>query len=257
MCPTESIPSPEATEMYAVRTRIKHLGRLGLLLIATSPIACKAPPLVEGTIPPESFSSQVEWDRYSLGPGDVVRVSVFQHPEFSTSDIGQRIDGQGNLSLPLIGPIPIGGLQQEQARALIQQELATYIQEPSANLSVIDYGARRVYVFGQVRDPGSFILDRPINALQALTLAGGFMPGADREQVALMRASSGEFEVAFFNAQTPDTNGLVGVLPDDFLFVRQSGAGRFSDQALPVLQALAPVIGAMTNALVVADALDD
>lgn len=218
---------------------------------------CKAPPLVEGNVPPQTISSEFDWDAYALGTGDVLSVIVFGHPEFSTLERGERVDLSGSINLPLVGAVPVANKTVEEARLSVRDALAEYVNDPAVTLSVVQYGSRSVYVFGQVNAPGAQVLDRPINALQALSLAGGFSNGADRAKIALMRSRGEELEVHYFNAATPGVDGLVAVEPGDFIFVRQSGAGKFSEQILPYLAGAAPVIGTITNLFLVAEALDD
>jgi len=230
-----------------------------LLVCAGAALAagCKAPPLPEAEVETTTISDVVDWDVYSLGSGDVVRVVVFDHPEFSTPPEGELIDFQGCLSLPLLGPVELGGLTTAAARLRVEERLAEYLRDPAVSLSVVEYGARRVYVLGEVTHAGSYPLDRPMNALQALSLSGGFKPNADRENVALMRTSTGELEVHVFDGATPGRDGMVAIQPDDVLFVRLSGTGSFREAVLPYLQGMTPVIGSLTNLLVIADALED
>ncbi len=233
---------------------------LGALVASVALLAlasCKAPPLARGTVPTATISNEFDWDAYALGAGDVVSVLVFRHPEFSTPERGELVDFQGNVSLPLIGPVAIGELTTEEARAVIRERLAEYLVDPAVSVSVVQYGARRVYVFGQVNEPGAYALDRPINALQALSLGGGFREGADRAVVALLRAAGDELEVHYFDGATPGVDGLVAVRPGDFLFVRQTGAGTFREQVLPYVQGLTPIVGSLASLLVVGEALDD
>lgn len=218
---------------------------------------CKAPPLAQGNVPPSTIAAQFDWTAYTLGPGDLLAIAVFRHPEFSTPERGERVDPRGEVTLPLVGAVRVADLTPDEARAAIAERLAAYVVEPSVAVSVIEYGARRVYVFGQVATPGGFPLDRPLNALQALSLGGGFREGADREQVALVRADGDRMEVHVFDAATPGADGLVAVQPGDFIFVRQSGAGTFREQVLPYVQGLAPIVGSVTNLFVVGEALDD
>jgi protein involved in polysaccharide export with SLBB domain len=227
------------------------------LCAATATGACKAPPLVEGNVPASTISSDFDWNAYALGTGDIVSLVVFGHPELSTPERGERIDLQGALTLPLVGAIRVAEMTIEEARLAVRDRIAKYVVDPSVTLSVVEYGSRRVYVFGQVVAPGDQVLDRPVTALQALSRAGGFAPGADRRTVALMRSRGDELEVHYFNAATPGIDGLVAVEPGDMIFVRQSGAGKFSEQILPYLAGASPVIGTFTNLFLITEALGD
>ena len=219
--------------------------------------SCSAAPLIEGNVLESTISAEFDWDAYALGSGDLIAVTVFNHPEFSTPERGERVDLRGNISLPLIGPLSLDGKTTDDARQSITEALSEYLLEPAVSVSIIEYGSRRIYIYGQVDEPGSYALDRPVNALQALTRAGGFRINADRETVALMRASGSDLEVHYFNAATPGVDGLVAVQPGDYLFVRQTGAGTFREQILPYLSGVAPLVGSLTNLLVISDALDD
>ncbi len=235
------------------------LPRLARSLAALLLAACQAPPLPQTTTPPEArtIGQPVEAALFGLGPGDVVLVTVLGHPELSSPPAGSRIDVEGRLALPLVGAVQVAGLLPSAAEALVRTGFTRFLQEPDVTLGVVQHAARRVYVYGELAKPGAYPLDRELNALQALALAGPFQAGADRANVCLLRANGGFVEVHVFDAATPGAAGLVGLRPDDFLFVRQTGAGGFRELVLPYLQGLLPVLGSLVNLGLVADAIDD
>ena len=229
-----------------------------LALVASCTVlagACTAPPLAVGTV--ESRVADALPPPIELGPGDRLSVQVFLHPESSTPPEGAVIDVEGKLDLPLVGPVVLAGMTPDEARAFLAAELGRFLREPQVVLNVLELASRRVYVFGEMERPGAYPLDRPLTALQALSLAGGFRPGADRHQVALLRGSPDELQVYFFDGATPGSDGLVLVQPDDFLFVRLSGAGTYRDQMLPIVQSLVPPITGFGSLLLVADKLNE
>lgn len=231
---------------------------LVLLVLAVTLGACrwaKAPPLAEGNVP--STVAETPPSAVRLGPGDRISVVVFNHPESSTGELGTLLDSEGRVDLPPIGPVSLAGLTPEEARLRLREEFARFLRTPTVAFNVLELRARRVYIFGEVERPGAYPLDRSLNALQALTLAGAFRPGADRKQVALLRGERDQLQVYFFNGATPGPDGLVAVQPDDFLFVRLSGAGTFRDQVLPIVQSLVPPITGFASLLVVADQLNE
>jgi len=217
-------------------------------------LACHAPPLAVGNV--ESRVAEAGAPRIELGPGDRVSVLVFLHPESSTPAEGAPLDTEGRIDLPLVGPINLANLTPDEARARLTDEFARYLRDPQVVVSVVQLASRRIYIFGEMERPGVYPMDRPLTALQALTLAGGFRPGADREKVALLRGRRDALQVYFFDGATPGPDGLVFVQPDDFLFVRLSGAGTYRDQMLPVVQSLVPPITGFASLLVVADQLN-
>jgi polysaccharide export outer membrane protein len=231
-----------------VRTTLLLLGLLA---------ACSGPPLATGVVedPPDPFL--VEDAPFTLGERDVVRVVVFGHPELSTPQSGQRIDPDGRLSLPLIDPIPLAGLDLDQGRAEIETRLRTYLNDPRVSLSVLNYASRTFFVYGEVAEPGEYALDRPLTALRALAQAGTPTPDADLEVVAVLRGGADDLKVYFFSAETPGPDGMFSVQPNDFVFVRRSGAGTFRNQILPVVQSVVPPIAAFAALVIAADSLDN
>jgi protein involved in polysaccharide export with SLBB domain len=233
-------------------------GAAALLAVLALGSACRyfrAPPLAEST--EEAHVAEAAALRPVLAPGDRVSVVVFQHPETSTPAEGLPLDPEGRLDLPLVGPVLLAGLSLDEARARLGQEFGRYLRDPRVSLNLLEPRGRRIYVFGEVERPGAYPLDRPLNALQALSLAGGFRPGADRDQVALLRGQADALQVYFFDGATPGPDGLVSMHPDDFLFVRLSGAGTFRDQILPIVQTIVPPITALASLLILADQLDE
>src|SRR5688572_3800493 len=214
----------------------------------------RAPPLAEGNVP--ARVAEASAPRVVLSPGDRVSVVVFQHPESSTPPQGVPLDPEGCLDLPLVGTVRLAGLTLDEARARLAEELRQYLREPRVSLNLVEALGQRVYILGDVDRPGAYPLDRPHTALQALSLAGGFRPGADRDQVALLRGTRDALEVYFFDAATPGPDGLVPVQPNDLIFVRLSGAGTFRDQLLPIVQSFVPPIAALASLIVVADRLN-
>lgn len=227
-----------------------------LALIALAPSCVQAPPLVRSDLPPETLPAAPPPPPFTLGPGDVLTLNIAGHPDLARPEVPLRIDPDGNLVLPLIGSVRLAGLSVVESKQAIEAALERFVIEPEVGLSVQTYAARQAFVLGEVERPGGVPLDRPLNLLQVLALAGGVREGGDRDQVALLRVQAGQLAVHFFDAATPDAGGLLPVYPDDLIFVRLSRGGVFREQIVPVLNAAAPIFGSITNLVVVSDALD-
>jgi protein involved in polysaccharide export with SLBB domain len=236
------------------------LRSLLLLLVALLPFlgSCvSAPPLAVGTAPATAFDNRASTELYVLGPGDLMTVTVYGHFDIVHPETVLRIDPQGNLVLPLAGAVTIAGHTLADATLLVEQAFMRYIKQPEVGMSIYQPRARFMYVLGEVRTPGPIPLEMPLNALQALAHAGGVNPYGDREHVVLLRVVDETLQVHEFNAATPGPEGYVVVQPDDLIFVRQSNGGAWREELVPVLQSVTPVIGALTNFLLVSEALDD
>lgn len=233
---------------------------IAFVALALALSACASdPPLPENTALVSTFSRELVWTELTLGPNDLVRVGVYGHPELGTplssGESSTRIDNEGLISLPLVGALPIGGKSVREAREIVTEALKTFVQEPHVDFSVVEYGARRVYIYGEVHKPGAYTLDRPLNVYQALALGGGFTAHARREQIVVLRGQPDALEVKVIDGDTPNLDGLVALRPDDFLFVRRSGAGKFSDEVLPILTGISSALGSAATILVLNDQL--
>lgn len=200
--------------------------------------ACSAPDPPRDTAGADSRTTAPSVEELGLGPRDIIRVSVFGHAEASTPPEGTRVAADGTISLPLLGDVLVEGATPREVRIRLEEQLRRYYTNPSVAISVIEHRAHQFFIMGQVKMSGAFMLDRPLTLLEALTSAEQLMPGANRAEVALIRAHGEQLEVHFFNAETPDASGMTRIQPDDLLFVSRTGVGRFADEALPILQAM-------------------
>jgi protein involved in polysaccharide export with SLBB domain len=217
-------------------------------------VACSATKLPESTGDINTASTVVDWSDFDLGPNDLVHFSLFGHPEFRSPDDGLRVAPNGTLSVALLGDVNVSGISVSEARQVIEAGLGKYYPSPSVTLSVIEYSSRRFYIFGEMETPGPMVMDRPITAMEALSMGGGFLPGAYRERVVIIRRHEGdEVEVISLDAKTPNADGLVQVRPGDMLFVGKSGTGVFSEQALPYMQGIGLTLGQIASLILILD----
>lgn len=115
-------------------------------------------------------------NEYVIGPDDVVRVTVYNHPDVSASD---RISGDGIIMMPLIGHVKLAGLTIEQASKHISLLLSNgFIIDPKVSVFVVEFRSRKVTIMGQVLRPGVFTLSGFTTFLELLTLAGGLTKDA-------------------------------------------------------------------------------
>lgn len=115
-----------------------------------------------------------------LGPGDVVRASVYGSPDLA---IETRISDSGAMTFPLLGEVQVGGLTTQQAEQKIGGLLEKngYLKKAQVNLLVTTLTSQQVSVLGQVNRPGRYPVDGPRKVLDMLAVAGGVGPdGGDR-----------------------------------------------------------------------------
>jgi polysaccharide export outer membrane protein len=123
-------------------------------------------------------------DSYVLQPGDVLTVSVWKEPDLST-DLLVRPDG--GITMPLVGEVAAAGHSVEDVRTAIDQRLRPFLAKPVVTVSVKQTLGNQIFVIGKVNHPGPFPLARPVDVMQALSLAGGVTPFAAVNDIRILR----------------------------------------------------------------------
>jgi polysaccharide export outer membrane protein len=127
---------------------------------------------------------------YPLGVADVVRVTVFQQPDMTTET---RVSENGTITVPLLGPVPVGGVTATRVEERIATLLKTrgFVRDPQVIVTVLQFKSRPVSVLGLVSRPGRYTLEEGVYRLSdVLALAGGALPDGANE-VTLVRVVGG------------------------------------------------------------------
>ncbi len=185
--------------------------------VSTSPGAVSAPPLISGASAPPG---------YILSPNDYVSVEVFGEEDLRTSG---RLNPEGNLSVPLLGSIHLGGLTLTQAASKITELYGRdYLVNPKVNVMLLSYAKRRFSILGQVSRPGSYEMPESspggIDLLEAIALAGGYTRIAAPERVTVRRRNASGDQIFKVNAKrfTKGNGGGFLVQPGDTITVGES-----------------------------------
>ena len=108
---------------------------------------------------------------YYLGAGDVLELTVFQVEELNTK---LRVNGRGEIILPLLGSIDVKGLSLAGVEAIIAERLAAdYLQDPQVSLFVEEYRSQQITVMGSVLKPDVYSVRQSRSIFEMLSLAGG------------------------------------------------------------------------------------
>jgi polysaccharide export outer membrane protein len=151
-------------------------------------------------------SAQALAQSYLLGPGDKLRVIVFQEPDLSGEF---EVDSAGMVSLPLIEPISAQGMTIGEFQSAIAAKLsAGYLVNPRVSAEVLNY--RPFYITGEVNRPGEYPYVAGMNILKAIAMAGGTTYRANTKRIYLTRGKEGKESVV---EPTPD----VIIMPGDFI----------------------------------------
>ncbi len=98
-----------------------------------------------------------------------------------------RVTPEGTIQLPAIGSVFVQGLNLTEAKHEVEQRYASIVQGIELTPILVDRAPRHVYVVGEVRSPGRYELVGPTTAMQGITLAGGWNPGAKLKEVVILR----------------------------------------------------------------------
>jgi polysaccharide export outer membrane protein len=125
---------------------------------------------------------------YTLGPDDVLRITVFDHPDLSHE---ATVGPDGALTYPLVGKFHVAGLSVEALEQQLVRALADgYVVKPQVSVTVTRYRGRHVYVIGAVRNPGVYPLQHNASLLEFISQAGGVTPEAGWSVVLVRAAES-------------------------------------------------------------------
>jgi polysaccharide biosynthesis/export protein len=213
---------------------------------------------------------------YVLGPDDEITISALNADEISNKPM--RIDGTGNINIPMLGRVHVVGLNVRELEAEISAKLSLYIVSPDVTVYITAYRSQPVSILGSVRNPGTHQLEGRKTLIEVLSLAGGLNPEAGNVLKITRRAEWGKIPLpdatmdklgecsvaeiglkSLMEARKPEEN--IVIMPNDVLLVPRGQmvyvigevgqAGGFvlaEREALSVLQAIAMAQGLTSNA---------
>ena len=133
----------------------------------------------------------IDHTEYLIGPGDVIQVIVWDHPELTipagsfrdAETSGQQVGEDGYMYYPYVGMIKAGGMNVAALRDELTARISAYIQNPQLDVRVVGFRSQRIYVVGEVNSPGVLPLnDLPMTIADAISLSGGLTPTAFKSE---------------------------------------------------------------------------
>jgi polysaccharide biosynthesis/export protein len=173
----------------------------GCLLLSACASSPETPLAVDLAAKNPQVSAYGSSEEYRMGPGDLLRIDVFQAEQLSRK---ARVSLQGDISLPLIGTLHAAGLTSQQLETLLAQKLKDrYLQDPQVSVFIEEFTSQRVTIEGQVKKPGVYSLTGGnATLLQMIATAGGPEQIAATKKVQLFRVNAdGTKETRFFDIE--------------------------------------------------------
>ena len=128
---------------------------------------------------------------YHIQPGDVLQVSVWKEQDLQ-AEVLVRPDGA--FSFPLAGDVDTRGKSVEGLRTELTERLKRYVPDPVVTIAVRQIMGNRIFVLGQVNRPGDFAFSRPLDVMQALSMAGGTTSFAALNDIVILRRDRGQLK---------------------------------------------------------------
>jgi polysaccharide export outer membrane protein len=132
----------------------------------------------------------VQVNASTLGPGDVLEVRVYREAELSGI---YQIGSEGDVVFPLCQRVVVNGLTPNGAADKFRECLAAgFMRDPQVSVVVKEYNSKKVFVFGEVQKPGTFVYQDGMSIVQAVTVAGGFTRTAAQNATSVTRRVKGQ-----------------------------------------------------------------
>ena len=196
-----------------------------------------------------------------IGAGDLLDVGMYGMPDFKAE---VRVNSGGEISLPMLGTVMVGGLPVEQAGKLIERRLIQMqlFNDPHVMVFVKDYATQGISVLGEVQKAGIYPLLGSRTLYDAISAAGGTTPKAGKYVLITHRNDpQHSIRVPLSTGAPESIENNVPIEPGDTIVVSKAGLvyvvgnvrqpGGFvmeNDRAITVLQALALAQGTGPNA---------
>ncbi len=208
--------------------------------------------------PPIELKGKIKYV-YKIQPYDRVMIYLYKYPDLAANNLtnsgrdesvpddmrGAMIDGDGKLSLPLVGRVKLSGLTQTQASRKLEELYSKFVKDPSVTVQVIN---KKVFVLGEVKNPKTVVIDRDVVSLfEILSKCGGFTDSAVRDNIVIVshdekgNTTMRRVDLLTFNRLTM-TNILIK--PGDIIYVPPDGWKEYrltTDNYLSVLRTISQI----------------
>lgn len=133
---------------------------------------------------------------YRVGPGDILSIIVYDHPELtipageqrSAAESGNLVNPDGTIFYPYTGRIKVDGQTVDEIRETITRLLSEFVKDPQIEVRVAQFNSKFVFVTGAVIKPGRVALQNtPLTLIDAVQLASGFAPNANHHELKITR----------------------------------------------------------------------
>lgn len=141
----------------------------------------------------------------------------------------------GYTTFPMLGDVMVAGKSIPEVSKVLNEKYALIVNGLNCDLFLETHSGSLIYIVGQVKNTGSYAITRPISVLKALTLAGGFTPGANLDSVIVARKKDDKVIATRVDVSDAlsfhDTGDLFYLQPEDIVFVPKTWISKASEIA--------------------------
>jgi polysaccharide biosynthesis/export protein len=206
--PVKSSPSKKINKTFAKKTKTSTTNKV------QKPRRARVVP-----------SSLVQKKAYVFGPEDELDISVWENPDLKSK---MPVRPDGFISFPLIGDVQARGLTPAQLKKKITDRLKKFITDPIVTVVVKEINSIKISVAGEVNEPDSYQVNRPITLLHLFALAQGFTDKADLKRSYLLRNGK-KLDIDFFAlVKQDDFSQNIWLQSGDLIFIHDNFDGRIN-----------------------------
>ncbi|MCD6525440.1 MAG: polysaccharide biosynthesis/export family protein [Desulfuromonas sp.] len=199
-------------------------------------------PVADNTV--AQASSEPEENReYVLQEGDIVEIKLFYNPELNEA---VTIRPDGKISLQLVDELIAVGLTPAGLDRVLTEKYSKLLLRPEVAVIVREFSSQKIFVGGEVKDPGLFPATNRLTVLQAIFQAGGYTNTAELTNVVVLR-NQGSDKPLFMKLNLiedltdPGKNNDFLLKPCDVVFVPMTRIGRLNQFVDQYIEKLIPI----------------
>ena len=206
------------------------------------------------------------WD-YLIGPGDVLSIVVWEHPQLTIpagpnrtpAEAGSRVHGDGTIFYPYIGKLDVRDKTVSEVRELITEGLRKIIPKPQVDVSVAHFRENnKVYVLGEISQPGPLVLGMSRMSLtDAVARSGGIEKiNANARGIFVFRSNTHTKDVDVFKLDAKSPAAFLwatrfNLQAQDVVYVTAAPAARWGR----IISKIIPSLAALNTLLILDDRL--
>jgi polysaccharide export outer membrane protein len=243
------------------KMKLVRKATLGLSIIALASLsACASIPKIGGdpalqiasidALPPPGANDIAKSNNlYTVGPYDKLAIDVWGLSELSVREI--RVDANGTISVPMVGPMTVTGMTSSQLEKAIQERLReNHIRNPQVSVNLTEMVSHSITVDGSVKRPGVYPVAGGMTLMRSIAVAEGVVTDARLDDVVVFRTVDGKRYAALYNlgairrGRYPDP----AIYANDIVMVGDDASRRlFKDLLTAVPAILTPIVILLTQ----------